>query len=433
MNVSVEDLAPCRKRVRVEIPADQVAQERALIVKEISSTAKVPGFRPGRAPADMIARRYGKMIAEEWTDALTRKAYQQGLREQKIETVAVLDINAPAPAAGKDAVISFTVDVLPAFETPGYKGLALKNERKPVTDADVQESVDRIRASTASYSPIEGRPAREKDLIQVDFTATLDGQPLETVSSDAKPLGSGKGYWLQTDPDAFLGSLGIGMIGASVGETRTVPVTFDNGFRVAPLRGRTAEFTATVTALREQVLPTLDEAFFKRIGVKDEEELRTRLREGLESTRVRDEQLRRRNELGRMLMNRVSMDLPASVLEERTQHNVYQVVRGSAARGVGEQEIVQKKDEIFQAARERATDGLKLRYILHRVADAEKIEATNEDVALQVQMLAEQQKRSPEQMLKEMTRGGGLQTLIEDIRAEKAMEFVIGHAKVDGE
>lgn len=433
MKVSIEELAPCRKRVRVEIPADQVTQERALIVKELSATARVDGFRPGRAPAELIERRYGKMIAEEWVDALTRKAYQQGLRTQKIETVHVLEVNPPAPAAGKDAVVLFTVDVLPAFETPHYKGLALKNERKPVTDADVQESVDRIRASTANYHAVEGRPAREKDLIQVDFTATLDGQPLETVSADAKPLGSGKGFWLQPDPDAFLGALGIGMIGASVGETRKVPVTFDSGFRVAALRGRTAEFQATVTGLREQSLPDMDEAFFKRIGVADETELRARIRESIESTRTRDEQLRRRNEAGRMLMNRVSMDLPASVLEERTQHNVYQVVRSSAARGVGEQEIVQKKDEIFQSARERATDGLKLRYILHRIADAEKIEATNEDVAIQVQMLADQQKRTPEQMLKQMTRDGGLQALMEDIRVEKAMEFVIGHAKVEGE
>ena len=161
--------------------------------------------------------------------------------------------------------------------------------------------------------------------------------------------------------------------------------------------------------------------------------MRARIRESLASTRVRDENLRRRNEAGRMLMNRVSMDLPSSVLEERTQHQIYRTVRASAARGVGDQEIVQKKDEIYQAARERASDGLKLRYILHRIADAEKIEATREEVALQVQMLAEEQKRPPEQALKELTRNGGLQTLMEDIRAEKAMEFVLAHAKVDGE
>lgn len=433
MKVSVEDLAPCRKRVRVEIPGDRVDQERATIVKEIAATAKVPGFRPGRAPADMIERRYGKMIAEEWADALTRKAYHEGLRAQKIPTVSVLEVDAPPPARGKDAVISFTVDVLPDFETPEYKGLELKNERPPVTDADVQESVDRIRASTANYRPVEGRPAREKDLIQVDFTATLDGQPLETLSPEAKPLSSGKGFWLQTDPDAFLGALGLGMIGASAGETRRVPVAFDPDFRVEALRGRTVEFQATVTALREQSLPEMDEAFFKRIGVADEADLRARIRESLASTRVRDENLRRRNEAGRMLMNRVSMDLPSSVLEERTQHQIYRTVRASAARGVGDQEIVQKKDEIYQAARERASDGLKLRYILHRIADAEKIEATREEVALQVQMLAEEQKRPPEQALKELTRNGGLQTLMEDIRAEKAMEFVLAHAKVDGE
>lgn len=433
MKVSVEDLAPCRKRVRVEIPSERVDQERATIVREIAATAKVPGFRPGRAPADMIERRYGKAIAEEWADALTRKAYHEGLRAQKIETVSVLEVEAPPPARGKDAVVSFTVDVMPQFETPEYKGLKIKNERAPVSDADVQETVDRIRASTANYRPVEGRPAREKDLIQADFTATLDGQPLEVAVPEAKPMSSGKGFWLQTDPDAFLGALGVGLIGASVGETRTVPVTFDSGFHMAALRGRTVEFQATITGLREQSLPEMDENFFKRIGVEDETNLRARIREGLEATRQRDEALRRRNEAGRMLINRVSMDLPASVIEERTQHQVYRTVRASAARGVGQQEIVQNKEEIYQSSRERASDGLKLRYILHRIADAEKIQATQEEVAQQVQLLAEEQKRAPGQTLRELTKNGGLQTLMEDIRAEKAMEWVLANARIEGE
>lgn len=424
--VNVEELGPCRKRALVELDAAAVDGARARLIDSYRGTAKVPGFRPGRAPREMVERRFAAAIAGDWKDALAREAYA-ALKKEDLQIVTVLNLDLPDPRAGAAVTATFTLDVLPSFEVPAYRGLKYRDELKPVTDADVDEAVAHLRKSAAKHEPVEDRPVADGDLVQVDFEAALDGQPLETAVPEAKGLGRGQGFWLQVEGDAFLGPLGQGLKGAAVGETRTVDVPFGDTFSLEPLRGRTAQFTATVRALRQAVLPELDAAFFARFGVSDEAAMRTQVRESIEASRRRQEEDRRRQELARQLVEAAPMDLPESVLESHTQRAVYQTVRQSSARGMPQDEIVKHKDRIFTAAREQSAGSLKLRYILHKIADAEKIEVTGEELAEAVRGLAARAQMPFEKMLKKME-GGELENLLEDLRVDKTMALVVSAA-----
>jgi trigger factor len=426
-NVTIEDLGPCRKRVLVEVEGAEVDAARARLVDQYRRTAKVPGFRPGRAPLELVERRYAAALAQDWKDALAREAYA-AMKQKDLAILTVLNLDLPDPKAGAPVTAVFTLDVQPSFEVPAYRGLKYRDEFKPVTDADVDEAVQHLRKSAAQHEPVEGRPVAEGDLVQVDFEAALDGQPLETAVPEAKGLGKGQGFWLQVEADAFLGALGQGLKGAAIGEARTVDVPFGETFSLEPLRGRTGQFTATVRALRQTVLPEMNDAFFARFGVTDEAAMRAQVRESIETSRRRQEEDRRRQELARQLVEAAPMELPESVLESHTQRAVYQTVRQSTARGMPQDEIVKHKDRIFNAAREQSAGSLKLRYILHKIADAEKIEVTGEELAEAVRGLAARAQMPFEKMLKKME-GGELENLLQDLRVDKAMAVVVDAAE----
>lgn len=433
MKVLVEDIGPCRKQLRIEVPADVVNAEYEKTVDQFASAATIPGFRPGRAPRQIVERRFQKRILDELRETVIGGAYRDAIRQEKVDAVNILGVDEPRIEKGRPAAFAVTVDVPPRFDLPEYRGIPLKNERAAVTDADVQSTLDHMRASQATYEAVEGRPADDQDLVQVDFEATMDGQPLEQVVPEAKGLGQGKGFWLQLNADAFLAPLAMGFKGASIGESREIPVPFHDKFAVVPLRGRTAQFKATMTGLRRQVLPAVDAAFCEKIGAKDEAELRERIREDLARARAQAEEERRRDAIARHLLDRAPMDLPQSLLEQQTQRNVYNVVRRITARGVADAEIVNQKQQIFEDAQRTAADTLKTRYILHRIADAEKIEVSEAEFMDELHYMAARYNRKVEQVVKDLKEQGVLQNLREDIKSRKTMDFLLREARVEGE
>ena len=196
MNVTVENLAPCKKLVRVEVEAQKVDETLDTITKQFQRGANLPGFRPGKAPREMVVRKYAKDIEEEAKRKLISEAYKSALEEQKLDVVGYPDIEEIQFSRGQPLQFAATIETTPEFELPEYKGIPVKREARTVTDEDVERAIQVLRQSHTSFKTVE-RPSQSGDIAVVNYTGTSDGKPISEIAPTAKGLSEQKNFWVE--------------------------------------------------------------------------------------------------------------------------------------------------------------------------------------------------------------------------------------------
>src|SRR3984885_7088860 len=203
VNVSVENLAPCKKLLRVELDAKSVDEIFDAITKDFQKQAALPGFRPGKAPRDMVVRKYGGEIKDEAKRKLIGDNYRKALDEQKIHAIGYPDIEEIQFDRGQNLIFAATIETAPEFQLPEYKGLPAKVEAKSVADADVAKALDLLRGQHAKFETVT-RELKAGDVAVVNYTGTIDGQPLTSLAPTAKGLTEQKGFWVEIKPGSFI-------------------------------------------------------------------------------------------------------------------------------------------------------------------------------------------------------------------------------------
>ena len=431
MKITVESAEACRRVIRVEASIEEVAAEFKGVLDTYVQAARLPGFRPGRAPRDMVRRRYAKEIVQDVKDRLIPQGYQEAIRTEKIEPVNVVDVKDQTLEEGSPFVFTVTVDAYPEFTLPTYKGIALAGQSVEVADADVDAMIQRVREQSARYEEAAGRPLQAGDLAQVDFTGTIDGQPVEAVAPKAAGLGQGKDFWAMLDADnEVLPGLAAGLIGAAVGDRREVKVAFPAEYPEAALAGKEAVYSVDVRGMREKKLPALDEAFFQSLHVESEAALRSRVREDLDAMKKGQERNRLQGEIIKFLLQNTTMTLPESIVAQETSNDVYDIVAENTQRGVPREELEGRRQEIFEAAARSANERVRVRYILGRIAKAEKIEVTPAEFEARIHLLAQRSRTTPEKVRADVEKRRIQDRLEEDIRREKALVWLFDNAVV---
>ncbi len=432
MKTFLETVGPCRVRVRVAFDPPEVTEVRRGVVEELSKVVNVPGFRPGHVPPNVTELRYRDEVSRRTGDELLHRATLSALNAVPDRALLVVDRGAEALAApGEPHECWVVVETVPSFELPDYRGIPVRARSATVTDEDVERAVEALREERMSYREIADRPVAAKDWVKVEAVGEMEGRPLAEMEGAARRLARIAGQWLSTEPDAFPPGLGAGLVGAAVGETRTVSVKFPERFGVAELAGRTVEYRATVQAIREPVLPAVDEAFCAALGVNTVEELRARLRTQLEAARrlrIREEI---RSQILEYLLSRTPMTLPPGAVEEETRDLVVEMVREAMSRGANEEEIRGNRERIEMAARARAEQRLRIRFILERIADAEKITVSDEDLERHARELARGSGRDPAAWLREVRESGRIEQLRAMLRPEKALDHLESLARIE--
>lgn len=431
MNVRVETAGPCRREVHIEVPVDQVNRVFSEVVQAYAREARVPGFRPGKAPKELIRRRFQKEILTEVKERLIPAAYHEAMQQEKLETINVLDVKEKELAEAQPFSFTITLDVQPSFDLPTYKGLAVEGQAVAIVDKDVEDVLQNIREQNARYEEVQDRALAKGDLAQIDYTGRLDGVALETVAAQAKGMGEGKDFWLMADEqNEFLPGFAAGLLGARVGESREVTVDFPATFVEPALAGKKAVYQVHVKAIREKKLPEIDAEFIKAVGAESEEALKNRVRADLQNMREENEKRRQQNEVARLLLQNTTLELPESVLQEETRQQVYEMVRQSQTSGASKEDIENRKEELFDTAARTAGDKIKLRYILRRIAREEKIDCTQEEVEARVAMLARSWGVTLEKLKADMQKRNALAQVREDVVLNKTLVWLRDQAAV---
>src|SRR6185503_16955682 len=230
------------------------------VTKDFIKHAKMPGFRPGKAPESMVAKHFEKEIDEEVKRKLIGDTYRQGIKEQQLDVLGYPDIEEIQFSRGQALQFAATIEITPQFELPDYRGLPAKREPAIVHDEDVVKAIDGLRNQMATFNKVQ-RPIQEGDYVVVNYTGSHDGKPLTEVAPTARGLTENKNFWVEVKPTSFIPGFAQQLIGASAGEKRTVNVEFPADFDTGALAGKKATYEVEVVEVKEKALPELNDVF----------------------------------------------------------------------------------------------------------------------------------------------------------------------------
>ncbi len=416
--------------MRVEIEAQKVDETFEAITKDFQRQAAFPGFRPGKAPRDMVLRRFEKDIQDQVRRKLISDSYQKAVDEQKLDVLGQPDIEEIQFSRGQPLQFAATLETAPEFQLPVYKGLPVQCEARSVTDEDVERALNALRLQRLSFRTAD-RPAQTGDIAVVNYTGTCDGRPITQIAPSATRLTEQKKFWVELGSNSFIPGFADQLIGAKAGDQRTVTVDFPADFLTGQLAGRKGVYEVQLVEVKEKVLPALDDAFAKAYEAENLEKLRAGVRRDLENELKYKQHNSIRAQLVRALLDRVNFELPETAVAQETRTVVYDIVQENAKRGASRQLIEQQKDQIYSAATHSAKERLKAAFLMQKIAEREDIKVSQEEIARRVHHLAGLYKIPADKFLNDLKKRNGLIEIFDQIMNEKVMEFLQQNARVE--
>lgn len=404
MKVEIQSVSPSRSVLAITSEAADVAKIRAAIVKEYAAQASIPGFRKGKAPAAAVERAYGKRIDEAVEDRAVRTAYEKAVDDNGLKVFELLSVE--NRKVGGDGSVSFsaTVDLVPSFELPATDAIPIDDKKTEVGDADVDREVESLRRAFAANKELAAGDALEaEDMARVDYAATVGDKPLAEAVADAGSFAERKGAWCTVGSEHFLvPGLQKELLGKTVGANGLFEVEFPADFYKESLRGVKAVYAWTVAGASRSIPAELGEEIFKKLGVKDEAELRDRIRQGLTANAETADRARHMQQVADYLAKAVSFELPARALEERTEHLLEHLLEANMNRGVSKEDLSKEREKLLAVARARAESDMRTDFVLDAVGEKLGIQLTNDQFAAYMNNFAANRRMNREQV-KELT------------------------------
>ncbi len=433
MNVQLNIVSATRKNLVVTLDAGEVDTEHKAVVSEIVKVARLPGFRPGKAPANMIAKRFAREIADDFKQKVMAKAYQGALEQEKLEVLNVVKVEDGEIAAGSPATITIVVDVRPEFTLPEYRNLPTEIVPTEATDAEVEKVIEGLRSERADFKAA-ARPAQKSDYVKLAYEGTIDGKPITELVPDKQLYGKVPQTWEEVEGtnEGVIPGLGRQLAGLGAGEKKDVTIAFPAEFPAVPaLAGKTAIYAVEIQEIRERVLPALDAEFFKAQRVDDLAGLQSQVRTNLKMQKEYQNRIGQRRQVTEWLGMAVDFPVPDSLVEAETQGVLRQFIEEQMRRGVPQEQFEKDKKELFEGARKAAANRVKLQLILAKIAGQEKIEVSNDDLNNFIYREASRTQQKPDKLAKVLANDREqVRSVQQSIIFDKAVDFLVSQAKV---
>jgi trigger factor len=433
VNIELKDLSETRKNLVVSLDQSEVEGEYQAVVGEFAKQARLPGFRPGKAPAAMILKKYAKEITDEFKNKIVNKAYRGGLEQAKLDIISIINVEQGTIEPKLSSAITFTLDVRPAITLPDYAGLPTEVQPVEPTEAEVDTVIESQRSERADFKVAE-RAAQKGDYVKLAYEGRVDGKPILELAPDKQIYGKVPQTWEEVEGqnEGVIPGLGAQLAGVKAGDKKDVTVTFPAEFSpVAALAGKSAVYAVEIQEVRERVLPELDAEFFKTQQVDSLEALRTKVREDLKLRKGYENRAAQRRQVSDALAARANFTVPESLVEGETQNMLRQFIGENLRRGVPQESFEKDKKQLHESARQAATSRVKVQMLLAKIAEQEKIAVTEKDIDDYIYREAARSRQSPEKLIKNFTKDRDqLRALQQSIIFDKALDFIVSKATV---
>jgi trigger factor len=414
--------ASCRRELELEIPAEEISKASEKVAKEFAKMARVPGFRPGKAPLALIKRRFAEDIKGEVLQNLVPETVEKAVAEQKLTPVSQPQLDKLEFNEGQPVKFRASFDVLPEFTLANYKSLEIEMPEMNLTDEDVVKALAEMQQRAAAFTPVEGRAVQNDDFVQVKLHGTPEGggEPLQAES-----------VLCHVGAEETMEPFNENLRGANVGDHKDFDVNYPADYPDAKLAGKLFHYSVDVLGIKTKQLPELNDEFAKDVSdATSLEELKSKIRESLEHERDhRQKDLQREKVIGE-LVKLHDFPVPESLVEHQMDVRLERVVRSLAQQGVDPRAVNVDWVSLRRRQEERAKEDVKAELVIDRIASEEKIDVTEEELDHEVEHMAGHSGESGEALRARLTKQGALDRMKAKLRSDKTIDWLAQNASV---
>jgi trigger factor len=419
--------ATCKREIELEIPAENVQKATDKVAKDIARIARIPGFRPGKAPVTLVRRRFAEDIQGEVVQSLVPDYLEKALDEKKLVPVTRPEVDQVHFKDGEPLRFRAVFEVLPEFQLGDYKNLQIQIDDIEAGDAQVDKVLEEMRERAATYAAVEGRPAQDGDYVLMKLMGTPvgGGDPVEADNILCHVGG-------EETLEAFTQNLR----GATTGETKRFESRYPDDYPDEKLAGKTYDYSVEIQGVKEKKLPELNDEFAKDAGgeqggVTTLEELRKKIRENLDAHKEQEQASQAREKILEKLVKEHEFPVPEALVEGQMDVRLERVVRSLTAQGVDPRAVNVDWVAMRRRQRDQAVNDVKAELLLDRIASEEKIDVTEEEVEKEIAAVAERSGESATSMRARLTKQGALDTMKSKLRSDKVIESLYRAARIE--
>lgn len=432
MNVEIKEAGDARKIVNVTFDSDEMSEKGNQVCKELSRLANIPGFRKGKAPEQVVRKKYASEITQELSRKVSTAAYEAVLENKDIKVYSILKVEPGEVKAGTPATIEITVDIESDFELPKYEEFELSTHPTEAQDEDVIKELDSLRDQRASFEEVE-RAIEVGDYVKCSYEGMLDGSPVAELLPDKPMYGKQSNTWEEAGQAKGLGvdAIAQAVIGMKKDEKKEVDADFAEDFEVAPLAGKKVTYSLEIHEVREKKAPSAeDESFLKALKVENLDDLKKKIKDDLVSRKERENTDGKRGQVTQKFLEIPDFPLPQQAVENESKAIFQSNVQRAIQQGAKQEDMESKRDELWKEAQVQAQARVKITITLGRIAELEKVEVSNEDLAQAATREAMMMRTDPQTYVQELAKDQArINRLRQDVLHDKTLELVASKAK----
>lgn len=421
MKVSVKDTKACEKTLKIEVGPDRIQEAYDAFYRAVAPKAKIPGFRPGKAPLNIVAMHFHGEAKEQVLKDLLTETYREAVEEESLEPLGypeVRDIHFDEKKLSFEAA----VEVKPKIKLSKVKGLSAKKENVSVKPAEIEEGLKRVQESLAQFKAVEDRASALNDFVIADYECLVDGKQVEKRADD----------WFELKTDEYLKGFSEQLTGLKAGDEKDVKVAFPADMSRKELAGKEAVFKVKIKEIKAKILPELNDDLAREAGEHTTlAELKAKIEKDLLAQKEKDSDAAYEKALLDELVKSNKLDLPPKLVERRIEYMLDQARQHLAQQGAPEDEFEKQRDKMKEGFRPEAERQVHVAFLLEEIAEKESITVEEEDLKKHFQRIAERF-RQPVETVEKYYQGreDAIEALKDQIRSEKTVEFIKQNAKV---
>ena len=425
ITVEADSAGTLRTKLTVTVPRAVIDERADKQIDELRREAQVPGFRPGRAPRALVEKRFGSEMQGDLKDKLIAEAYLAAVDKQGLEVLGDPDLDLEKIELPEQGDLSFTceVELKPQFELPKLDGIAIERPVVEVTDEDVTQRIDQFRAMRGQLETVD-EAAKDDDVVAADVAVKVGDEVVFEQADDRVPV---RPSVIDGIP---LEQLGRELAGVKAGEARQITVELPEQYRVEEQRGKAATIEIAVKDVRRLALPELDEAFLKSAGAESIDDLREFVRADLEARQDQTSRRAMRDQLFAYLRDNTELDVPPNLSQRQTERMVQRQMQDLLSRGVPNEEVDKRLDELRTTAVEQVAADLKLFFIMDRVSEKLEVEVREEEINARIAEIARAYNQRFDRVRDDLARRGGLTSLYVDLREQKCVDRLLEQSDI---
>ncbi len=425
MNIDIEEIGPCKKLIKIEVPKEKIEDEWKNQLNEVAKMANLPGFRKGKAPRQLLERKFGDRIEDEVKRAIVSESYRQAIEENKLSPVGDPDIGDINLELGKPLKYEITLEVLPTFELGEYKGMQLKKKLVSVTDEDIENALKTLSQQKTQLSIVTKGKVKDEDYIICDCEVSVNGEVV-WKDEEMEVVVSGSDVANINVPD-----LKSNLVGAKSGDKRTIEVQLGDNFSIEQHRNQPARLVISINEIKRPTSPDINDELAKQVGYDSLDELKEFLSKRLDMEKKRMAEGEMMNQITNKLVEMADIDLPEDLIQNQSNERLHKYQLELLNKGTPQEEIEKNMEDLKNASGESVVRDFKMSLVLEQIAEKERVFVTEDDVNRRISEMAGMYGMDPAGMKKQLEKMNSMSNLRHQLKESKTLDYIMKEANIE--